>query len=130
MNQNPPITLAMPDPKPSRVIICGLFKFRGSKEIAERIEKTIDSLDGVEIVSPNTPGAAAFGERFAQRRQISITKFIPNWEQFDSQEAVRQRDAAMLDYATHIIVLGQPNVYLEKLTTQAQALGLPVRTIF
>lgn len=130
MTTNTPVTTAMPDPKPSRVIICGLFKFRGSKEVAARIEKMIHTLDNVEIVSPNTPGAAAFGERFAQRHHLNITKFVPNWEQFNSREAVQRRDEAMLDYATHLIVLGHPNAYLEKLAAQAEALGLPVRTIF
>lgn len=80
----------------------------GSRSVLEyqKIEKAISESQFfiTEVVSGGAKGVDQLGEKYAQRHQIPIKKFLPDWNKF-GRRAGPLRNTQMGDYAQALIAI-------------------------
>ena len=88
-----------------RLIVSGLRTCDRKDIVAAEISKYIMEIGGVdEIVSGGSEGVDLFAKEYAQENGIKYVEFLPDW-QSHINAASFIRDARMVEYGTHLLVL-------------------------
>ena len=82
-----------------KVVIAGGRTFVPMVRHAERL----DSLGITEVVSGCAPGADRFGEDYAERRGLRLTRFPANWDKYKAA-AGPIRNRVMAEYADAVVL--------------------------
>ena len=88
-----------------RLIVSGLRTCDRKDIVSNEISKYIMEIGGVdEIVSGGSEGVDLFAKEYAQESGIKHVEFLPDW-QSHINAASFIRDARMVEYGTHLLVL-------------------------
>jgi len=84
------------------VIIAGGRDFNNYDLLCRKADKILSRQDEIEIVSGAAKGADKLGERYAEKRDHSITRFPADWGTFGNAAGYR-RNVEMAVYADALI---------------------------
>jgi len=87
-----------------KVIIAGGRDYIQTEEDYKAIEELLIKNKVTEVVSGGAKGADEFGEMLANRLEIPITQFLPDWDKF-GKRAGPFRNHVMAKYADAVILL-------------------------
>lgn len=113
-----------------KIIIAGGRDFSDNNLLLNKVDNILANvIEDIEIVSGGADGADKIGEDYAILRAYKLTKFIPDYKQFDTQ-APLLRNVEMAHYSTHLIAFWNGKSRGTRFMIEvAEILGLKVRVI-
>ena len=82
----------------NRVIVCGGRDFKDEELCYASLDKLLNNIGNIEIVSGNASGADTFGEKYAEKNGFEVKIFKPDWKKY-GRAAGPIRNREMLEYA-------------------------------
>lgn len=113
----------------SRVIIAGGRDFDDYDLLCKKVDRIVENLPDIQIVSGGARGADKLGEQYAKDRGYPCKVFPADWDKYKKQAGFI-RNKEMRYYATHVILFHDGvSKGTRHMHDIAKMLGLPTRVI-